>query len=53
LQVLASPQNSSILNISNFTIDTTRIQTTINYPVDTSIIPNKSFDMDISYYDAN
>lgn len=53
IQVQGTPSNSTVLSVSNFTIDTTRITNTINYPVDTSTIPNKSFTFDVSYSDDN
>ena len=53
IQVLWSNYNSTTLAVSNFTIDTTRITNTINYPIDTSTIPDKSFDFDVSYSDTN
>lgn len=52
VQVLSSPNNSNILSVNNFTIDTTGINITINNPLDTSTIANTSFNIDVSYDDA-
>ncbi len=52
IQVLASPENSIILNVTNFTIDTTWIDIVINNPIDSSDIANTSFNLDVSYSDA-
>lgn len=53
IQVLWSSSNSTVLAVSNFTIDTTRITNSINYPIDASTIENKSFLLDVSYDDEN
>ncbi len=53
IQVLASPQNSTILNVSNFTVDTTWINITFNNPVDGGSIASSNFNIDISYSDDN
>jgi hypothetical protein len=53
IQILASPQNSTILNISNFTVDTTGIDITFNNPIDWWEITPEDFNIDISYSDDN
>ncbi len=51
IQVLANPENTTILNVTNFTIDTTWIDITINEPEDSTTIQNWDFELDVSYYD--
>ena len=53
IQVLASPQNTTILNVSNFTVDTTWIDITFNNPTDWWTIAPSDFNIDLSYSDDN
>lgn len=52
IQVLAFPQNSTILTISNFTIDTTWLVITHIFPQESNLIPNSTFDIVINYFDS-
>lgn len=52
IQVTGTPENSTILAITNFTVDTTRINITINNPIDGNTIANTSFELDVSYFDT-
>lgn len=52
IQVLASPKDSNVLNVKNFTIDTTRIDIIINYPIDLDTIPSSVFNIDVNYDDT-
>lgn len=52
IQVLSSPIESIILPITNFTIDTTWINITINSPVDLSTISNNDFSINVDYFDS-
>ncbi|MDD3144577.1 MAG: hypothetical protein PHV23_00535 [Candidatus Gracilibacteria bacterium] len=52
IQVLSSPIESIILPITNFTIDTTGINITINSPVDLSTISNNDFSINVDYFDS-
>lgn len=53
IQVLASPENTTVLNVSNFTVDTTWIDIIFNNPVDWWSIAQSPFNIDISYSDIN
>ncbi len=53
IQILASPQNSTILNVSNFTVDTTWINIIFNNPIDWWTIAPANFNIDLSYSDTN